>query len=221
MRRLMLLLGAGFVVLGLWVSCFVIVYMARSSTSFEKYGLFGDSFGAVNALFSGLALIGVVVTVYLQSKDLKESVTAQKKSAEAHRELVGLEKQLVQAQGEAAEAQRDSATAQKEWVEGQGEVVAAQIAAAKALNASMLQQKALCEIGIIQSKISTLSSLISAKRNIIDMLPQHFTGGGPHFSIDGKDVDGSRIKAYIQGEIVSANNDLQSLKQKLDKMQVG
>jgi len=33
-------------------------------------GTFGDSFGAVNSLFSGLALAGIIFTIYLQKKEL-------------------------------------------------------------------------------------------------------------------------------------------------------
>ena len=33
-------------------------------------GTFGDMFGSINALFSGAALIGVIIAVYLQSKEL-------------------------------------------------------------------------------------------------------------------------------------------------------
>jgi len=36
-----------------------------------KRGTFGDMFGAVNALFSGLAFIGVIFAILLQSKELK------------------------------------------------------------------------------------------------------------------------------------------------------
>jgi len=39
-------------------------------------GTAGDSFGAVNALFSGFALAGVVVAILLQSEDLREQSTA-------------------------------------------------------------------------------------------------------------------------------------------------
>lgn len=34
-------------------------------------GTFGDQFGAVNALFSGLAFAGLIYTIILQRKDLK------------------------------------------------------------------------------------------------------------------------------------------------------
>lgn len=34
-------------------------------------GTFGDMFGAVNALFSGLAFAGIIYAIYLQTKELK------------------------------------------------------------------------------------------------------------------------------------------------------
>ena len=36
----------------------------------EKQGQFGDQFGAVNALFSGLAFAGLIFTIILQKKEL-------------------------------------------------------------------------------------------------------------------------------------------------------
>lgn len=38
----------------------------------SKRGTFGDMFGASNSLFSGLAFIGIVYTIYLQKKELKK-----------------------------------------------------------------------------------------------------------------------------------------------------
>ena len=35
-------------------------------------GTFGDSFGAINSLFTGLALIGVAITGYLQQRDIEQ-----------------------------------------------------------------------------------------------------------------------------------------------------
>src|SRR5262245_56935424 len=37
----------------------------------EERGIFGDMFGAVNALFSGLAFVGFLYTILLQRADLK------------------------------------------------------------------------------------------------------------------------------------------------------
>ena len=37
----------------------------------NERGVFGDMFGAVNSLFSGLAFAGIIITIFLQSKELK------------------------------------------------------------------------------------------------------------------------------------------------------
>jgi hypothetical protein len=38
---------------------------------FEERGLFGDMFGGVNALFSGLAFGGVIIALFLQKRELE------------------------------------------------------------------------------------------------------------------------------------------------------
>lgn len=42
-----------------------------SFESWEQRGAFGDMFGAVNALFSGLAFAGVIYAILLQTKELE------------------------------------------------------------------------------------------------------------------------------------------------------
>ena len=42
-----------------------------SELSINKSGVFGDSFGALTALFSGLAFAGMIVTILLQGRELK------------------------------------------------------------------------------------------------------------------------------------------------------
>jgi uncharacterized membrane protein len=44
-----------------------------SEFSIEKAGQFGDSFGIINTLFSGSAFIALVITIYLQQQDIKDS----------------------------------------------------------------------------------------------------------------------------------------------------
>jgi hypothetical protein len=62
-----------FVLLALGI---VVIYLVMAITiyySFENWedrGVFGDSFGAVNALFSGLAFSALIYTVHLQRKEL-------------------------------------------------------------------------------------------------------------------------------------------------------
>ena len=54
----------------------------------DEHGTFGDLFGAINALFSGLAFLGVIIAILLQKdeleeqrKEIKQSRIAQNKSA--------------------------------------------------------------------------------------------------------------------------------------------
>ena len=46
-------------------TCALPIYLSH-----EAKGQFGDSFGALNALFSGLAFAGIIYTIQLQRKEL-------------------------------------------------------------------------------------------------------------------------------------------------------
>jgi len=46
------------------------------TNAIEARGLFGDKFGAVNALFSGLAFAGIIFTIFLQRRDIDQTRTA-------------------------------------------------------------------------------------------------------------------------------------------------
>jgi len=83
MKKLILL--AFIVVLIIWVlSAVLIVYvlLPAEDGAWALRGQFGDMFGAVNALFSGLALTAIAITVYLQYRDLKEQGEVLKKQSE-------------------------------------------------------------------------------------------------------------------------------------------
>lgn len=63
---------------GLWLAAAVfLVWLFVSGSGFfiigsqTSLGLLGDSFGLINSLFSGLALAGIVYTIYLQTEQLK------------------------------------------------------------------------------------------------------------------------------------------------------
>lgn len=45
------------------------VFLVSNSSTISDYGLMGDSYGIFNALFSGLAFFGVLVTIIVQSRD--------------------------------------------------------------------------------------------------------------------------------------------------------
>lgn len=55
------------VIIGLWI----LTYFLLKDMPDTQRGTFGDMFGSVNALFSGLALAGIVLTILLQRKELK------------------------------------------------------------------------------------------------------------------------------------------------------
>lgn len=55
------------IIIGLWL---LNLYYIQAQGDSER-GTFGDMFGAVNALFSGLAFAGLIITILLQRKDLQ------------------------------------------------------------------------------------------------------------------------------------------------------
>lgn len=63
-RKYIFLSLAGVILI--WGSTFFLLFYH----CFEKQGQFGDMFGAVNALFSGLAFAGLIITLILQRKEL-------------------------------------------------------------------------------------------------------------------------------------------------------
>ncbi len=93
------LVAAGGVVLLQAVSGFLIyrVGFYLSGDAWALRGQFGDMFGAVNALFSGLAFAGVIIAVILQKnelalqrRELSASVEAQQGSSESLAEQVAM-----------------------------------------------------------------------------------------------------------------------------------
>lgn len=52
---------------------FVFGRFVESGQSIAGLGTFGDSFGALNTLFSGLAFVGLYISIRLQSKELSET----------------------------------------------------------------------------------------------------------------------------------------------------
>lgn len=57
----------------LYISLIIYMTFPISQFSIEKAGQFGDSFGVLNSLFSGLAFIALIITIYLQQQDMRDS----------------------------------------------------------------------------------------------------------------------------------------------------
>ncbi|MDT0123890.1 hypothetical protein Q9R46_14610 [Paenibacillus sp. RRE4] len=60
---------AAFGVLVCWIFTWIFIPMIYKESEFGA-GTFGDMFGGVNALFSGLAFVGLIYTILLQKQDL-------------------------------------------------------------------------------------------------------------------------------------------------------
>ena len=54
------------IVIMLWAANFILLTL-----DVDHRGVFGDMFGTVNSLFSGLAFAGIIITIFLQSRELK------------------------------------------------------------------------------------------------------------------------------------------------------
>lgn len=97
-----------------WLTSGVIILIHTSTL--EEAGQFGDMFGAVNALFSGLALIGVVVAIFYQRSELKlqrkeleltrEEMKNQRKEMAGQKEQLAGQKQILDKQHETATIQQ-------------------------------------------------------------------------------------------------------------------
>ena len=82
-------------ILIIWITMGILIYFGLDT--WEDRGAFGDLFGAVNSLFSGLAFAGLIYTIFLQKQELtiqrkeiaenraqlKKSATAQQRSEKA------------------------------------------------------------------------------------------------------------------------------------------
>ncbi len=85
--------GIGLVlgILTLWIGFTLYTMPFLSSLIGVKPHELGDSFGGINTLFSGLALIGVIYSIVIQNKELIKSVEAQKDIASHQADLIKLE----------------------------------------------------------------------------------------------------------------------------------
>lgn len=59
------------IVVGIWAIAGALLLDSTNDTFLGDRGTFGDMFGAVNALFSGLAFAGIIFTIFLQRRELQ------------------------------------------------------------------------------------------------------------------------------------------------------
>ncbi len=85
---------AGLAVLVLWLGALVLV--PRIYGKPESPGVFGDMFGALNALFTGLALVGVTVTVWMQRVQFLYQLDAHEESERRNTEQLAMTKEQLE-----------------------------------------------------------------------------------------------------------------------------
>lgn len=90
------------------------------SAVLDKLGQFGDSFGVLTSLFTALAFAGVVATVVLQTRELRETRQELAKQAEAQREWAAAAREQL-SHSRAIEALRLRPIIKFEWRIAQGE----------------------------------------------------------------------------------------------------
>lgn len=66
----LLLIGGVCVTVVVYASILLYLIWPISEFSVTKSGVFGDSFGALTSLFSGLAFAGLIITIVMQKDEL-------------------------------------------------------------------------------------------------------------------------------------------------------
>ena len=88
-----LFICAGCAICVVWLASFVLIY--HYFEDWEECGQFGDLFGSVNALFSGLAFAGLVITIIQQRHDLqlqRQAIDQSKKDINQQNETMKIER---------------------------------------------------------------------------------------------------------------------------------
>ena len=78
----------------IYPKCLLPAFALFAGHDIQKLGIFGDSFGALNTLFSGLAFAGLIWTIFLQKQELEETrqeIRGQKEQLEKQYNAMKLE----------------------------------------------------------------------------------------------------------------------------------
>jgi hypothetical protein len=98
------------------ICCVVCILWAGSGIilwPLSNRGEFGDMFGAVNALFSGLAFAGLIFTIHVQRRELslqRQELSLQRRELEASREVLAQQEATMRSQGQTMADQRFEAS---------------------------------------------------------------------------------------------------------------
>ncbi len=114
---------------GLWIWLIIIVTAICAAYflvmyywfpgNLEERGQFGDMFGFLGALFSGLAFAGLIVTIRQQREDLKnqrDEIELQREDLKAQTEALKLQKEEIRQTNEELKLQREEMKAQNKTI---------------------------------------------------------------------------------------------------------
>ena len=111
-----------------WIAIIVVVVICAAyiffmfrlfPSDYEKRGQFGDMFGFIGALFSGLAFAGLIVTMLQQREDLqnqKDEIKLQRQDLEAQTEALKLQKEEIAQTNKELELQRKEMVEQNKTI---------------------------------------------------------------------------------------------------------
>ena len=94
-------------VIAVYIGYWYVIWISGWFSELEK-GEFGDTFGALNALFAGLAFAGVIYAILLQRKELalqRQELKLQRKTLEATEVEIRGQKEQLQAQNQTLQKQ--------------------------------------------------------------------------------------------------------------------
>ena len=100
-----------------------LIFAVSFFNDWEQRGQFGDLFGSVNSLFSGLAFAGLIYTIFLQHREL----ALQREELKLQREEMAKSREELAEQAEIQRAQFYSSIAQLRAIAGQYRVEATKI----------------------------------------------------------------------------------------------
>jgi hypothetical protein len=237
-------LAALFVVVS-WVVVFIFAIgklQGGFSATIQQFGTFGDTFGGVNALFTGLAFIGVAAALFLQRAEFNKSVKAQQDAAEEQAKVFVLQQRLLDAQRASAAAQQKlaeqqrrlvesqqaatiaqqasadyqalSAKAQREWADGQRKLIDAQDGVARLHQTTAAAQ-------VIQAKVAALSTSLAAKNAVLCSftLPETLRHPEPTVPYEGREVRVSQFRGTVLADMARINAEIDALLGSLNAME--
>lgn len=130
-----------------------------------EQGQIGDLFGGINALFSGLALAGVVTAVVLQSRELQ----LQREAMHKQNEELELTRNEIKLQREQLELQREELRLSREEFE---RMASANEDAAKALAKQIKMQVLASRINGLSSRLESANSRNLARATVKNNISQ-------------------------------------------------